>query len=67
MRAIVDQTTCTGCRLCTEICPEVFKMVNGAAGDEVAVAYVSPVPAAREAACREAAESCPVAAISLAD
>jgi ferredoxin len=62
MRAIVDKDTCTGCQLCTEICPQVFRMEG-----DVAFAYVTPVPAGLEAACREAADSCPVAAISLAE
>ncbi len=60
MRAVVDQDLCTGCELCTEICPGVFKMDG-----DLAVAYVDPVPAALETNCREAADSCPVAAIGL--
>ena len=26
MNPVVDQDTCTGCALCTDICPEVFEM-----------------------------------------
>jgi ferredoxin len=60
MKAIVDKETCTGCTLCTDICPEVFKMDN-----DVAVAYTDPVPVEYEDACRDAADQCPVEAIAI--
>lgn len=60
MKAIVDQEACTGCELCPSICPAVFSMQ-----DNVAVAIAGEVPPQEEAACREAAESCPVEAITL--
>ena len=63
MKAIVDENTCTGCGTCAEICPEVFELQNDLAvnilGNDKAV------PADYEEACREAAESCPVEAITL--
>jgi ferredoxin len=65
MKAIVDQDTCTGCELCIETCPEVFEMQN-----DTAVAKVDVVPPEAEApeaeeTCREAAEDCPVEAITI--
>lgn len=60
MKAIVDQDTCTGCSLCTDTCPEVFEM-DGA----TAKVKGESVPAECEASCREAAENCPVEAITI--
>ena len=60
MRARVDGEICTGCGLCVETCPEVFKMDGS-----VAAVKCDPVPPAAEAACREAAEGCPVSAIRI--
>ena len=60
MRAIVDQKTCVGCGLCADACPTVFQMEENLAkviADEVAIADADD--------CREAAESCPVEAISI--
>jgi ferredoxin len=59
MRAVVDSEKCIGCTLCTQICPEVFKMEG-----EKAIVYVNPVPQELEASCREAAQQCPVEAIT---
>jgi ferredoxin len=60
MKAAVDKDLCIGCALCTEICPEVFKM-----DDEVAVAYTNPVPSPNESTAKQAAEECPVSCISI--
>jgi ferredoxin len=59
MKATVTED-CTACELCVEICPDVFEM-----GDEIARVKVDEVPAEAADACREAAESCPVAAIEI--
>ncbi len=58
MKTKVDPDLCTGCELCTQICPEVFEME-----DDLAVTKVDEVPADIEEACRQAAEECPVEAI----
>lgn len=62
MKAVVDADTCTGCGLCVDTCPEVFDM-----GDDVAKVIADPVPAGKEASCKEAAEGCQVEAISIKD
>ncbi|MCX6998350.1 MAG: ferredoxin [Kiritimatiellaeota bacterium] len=60
MKATVDAGMCTGCELCVSVCPEVFEMDNNVAKAK------ADVPAAAEAACKEAAESCPVTCITVA-
>ena len=60
MKAHVDPDTCTGCELCTETCPEVFRME-----DDTAFAYTNPVPPDVEESCKTAADDCPVEAISI--
>lgn len=61
MKAIVDQDTCTGCGLCPETCPEVFAL------DDQGIAYakVEQVPSDAEESAQEAAEGCPVEAITI--
>ena len=60
MKATVDRDSCIGCELCTETCPEVFKMEDG-----LAIAFTSPVPAVNEQKARQAADECPVNCISI--
>ena len=59
MKAIVDKDLCTGCGLCVSTCPEVFEME-----DDVAAVKVDTVPKDVEESCKQAAEDCPVEAIS---
>ena len=61
MKVIIDPEACIGCAACEGICPEVFEMTD----DDQAIAKSDQVPEAFEEACREAAESCPVDAISI--
>ena len=60
MKAIVDQDICIGCGLCPQLCPEVFKMQ-----DDKATAYVDPAPEGVMDKCRDAADQCPVNAITI--
>ncbi len=60
MRAKVDRETCIGSAECTQTCPEVFELKEGKAH-----VHADPVPEGVEDKCREAAENCPVGAITL--
>ncbi len=60
MKAIVDPETCIGCTLCVQVCPEVFKMEN-----DKAVAFVDKVAEAAMDSCKDAADQCPVNAITV--
>lgn len=60
MKAIVNQETCVGYTLCTQICHEVFKMDN-----DKAAAHTNPIPDSLIGACKDAAEKCPVEAITI--
>jgi len=51
---------CIGCGACEAVCPQVFRM-----NYEIAEAFTNPVPQDAEESTKEAAKSCPVAAIIL--
>lgn len=52
---------CIRCAACAEICPQVFRMNSYG----IAEAYINPVPQDEEKSAKQAAKSCPVAAIIL--
>jgi len=60
MKASVDKDLCTGCGLCADLAPEVFDLE-----DDFAVVKVDPVPAEHEDAAQDAADQCPVEAITI--
>lgn len=60
MNARVNKELCTGCGLCTQVCPEVFKM-----DEDKAIAFVEPIPKDLADKAKEAAEQCPVDAIEV--
>ena len=60
MKAVVNPEDCTGCGLCTETCPEVFELT-----DDVASVIGDEVPEDAIDTCKQAAEECPLEAISI--
>ena len=60
MKAKVDRNTCIGSENCVTTCPEVFEMNEGKSRVKV-----DTVPQEAEDTCRQAAEGCPVQAISV--
>jgi ferredoxin len=60
MKAEVDGSLCTGCELCVDACPKVFRME----GDVAVGGDVAPEDAA---AARTAAEDCPSSAITITE
>lgn len=61
MKPIVDEDLCIGCGNCEEECPEVFRLED----DGLAHVIMADVPADMYGCARDAADSCPVDAISL--
>ncbi|MEA2082497.1 MAG: ferredoxin [Elusimicrobiota bacterium] len=59
MRVTIDADLCTGCSLCEQTVPEVFEIVDGVAVVKGAVTVE------KEEDVKEAAENCPVDAISV--
>lgn len=60
MKPKVDEELCIGCGLCSEICPDIFEM-----GDDDLAHVINPERCQEAGCCEEAAEECPVEAISL--
>lgn len=61
MIAKVDRGSCIGCGACAAVCPNVFEMDD----EGLAKVIATPVPAGDEEAAQEAADGCPVEAITL--
>ena len=59
MKAVIDKDLCTGCGLCEDTCPEVFEIKDG-----MATTKVTNVPENLSESCKQAAEDCPVEAIT---
>ena len=57
----VDQVSCTGCELCEQLCPEVFRM------NDEGVSEVYEPNGAPEDKIQDAIDSCPVQCISWID
>ena len=58
MKVSIDADLCTGCSLCVDCAPDVFKM-----GDDIAEVITADVPSDQESAVKEAVDDCPVEAI----
>jgi ferredoxin len=63
MKAAIDKNICFGCGLCAGDCPVVFSIND----DNIAQTIASMVPAEHKDACRQAAQNCPVEAITLSE
>jgi ferredoxin len=59
MKITVDRDECTGCGNCVDIAPDVFEL------DDEGISTVINPEGADEDTIREAADSCPVDAISI--
>jgi len=63
MNATVDPDLCIGCGVCEGICSEVFSILDS---DKAEVVH-QPASPDEETRTKEAAEACPVAAISISE
>jgi ferredoxin len=60
MKPVVDAGLCIGCALCSEICPQIFEM-----GDDDLAYVVNPKGCEEAGCCQDAADECPVDAITI--
>ncbi|MEA4822848.1 MAG: ferredoxin [Clostridiaceae bacterium] len=61
MKATIDRDGCISCGLCTELCPEVFRMAD----DGRAEVYSDSIPSEAEDTATQAQDSCPVSVITV--
>lgn len=61
MQTRIDQDTCIGCGLCPSIAPDVYEMGDSGKAHEIS----EDVPEGMESMAQEAADSCPVNAITV--
>lgn len=61
MKTKVDQDTCIGCGLCPSIAPDVYEMGDDGKAHEIS----EDVPDGADSAAQEAADGCPVSAITV--
>lgn len=63
MKPVVDRDLCIGCGNCEDICPEIFRI-----SDDGLAYVIAEEPGEELYGCaRDAADSCPVDAISIAE
>ena len=63
MKVELAHEGCIGCGLCVSTCPAVFRLAADGRAEVIQV----PVSEEEKAACRLAAESCPVSVITAED
>ncbi|HMP73749.1 MAG TPA: ferredoxin [Kiritimatiellia bacterium] len=63
MKVTVDDSTCTGCEVCTDLVPEVFEMGD----DMISRVILDPVPETLKEKVQEAVDNCPVTCIEIQD
>ena len=61
MKVQVNKKTCISCGICVELCPDIFEWDE----NDVAQAKQEEVPIASECCAQDAAEQCPVDAITV--
>ena len=59
MKLELDRDGCIGCGVCTEVCPDVFRLADDGLSEVIGS------PDGNEDAVKEAAESCPVEVIKI--
>lgn len=57
-KVTVDASTCVGCGLCEQVCPEVFKVEGDGIAHVINTSFSGPT-------LQEAAQQCPVTAIKV--